>query len=315
MHLLIQVKTDKIAVLYFVKAYKKYFHSICSKLLCVCEKITSEKFPPSKNCKSVHLDNYYFFDIMKQNNSEFLILRLMGCDYMRIAICDDERALLDSFSTVIGQRYGESMEVFLCESAQELINVVKDKSFDMAFIDIVLPDMDGIKAAKVLCENNTDIKVVFITAYVLQYAEEIFLGLKPYGFIGKPIPDDKVYYYIDRLAAEKQRKANRLQITRGGIQHDILMSDIIYIESDKRLANIQCSDEIIAAYEKLDELEKRLDDRFVRCHQSYIINLEHVVRMNTESMVMKNGTEIKISRTRIAETRRCYFEYKGRSVL
>lgn len=234
---------------------------------------------------------------------------------MRIAICDDERALLESFSTIISQRYGKSMEVFLFENAQELIDASKDRHFDLAFIDIVLPDTDGIKTAKTLCENKSDTKVVFITAYVLKYAEEIFLGLKPYGFIGKPVPDDKIYYYIDRLSEEKQRESNRLQVTHGGIQHDILMSDIIYIESDKRVANIHCVSAIIAAYQKLDELEKRLDDRFVRCHQSYIINLEHVERMNTESMIMKDGTEIKISRTRVTETRRHYFEYKGRSVL
>ena len=234
---------------------------------------------------------------------------------MRIAICDDERALLESFSTIISQRYGESMEVFLFENAQELIDASKDRLFDLAFIDIVLPDTDGIKTAKTLCENKSDTKVVFITAYVLKYAEEIFLGLKPYGFIGKPVPDDKIYYYIDRLVMEKQREVNRLQVTHAGIRHDILMSDILYIESHKRLANIQCTADELAIYEKLDELERRLDDRFVRCHQSFIINLEHVSRMNTDSMIMKNGIEIKISRTRIAETRRRYFEYKGRSVL
>lgn len=234
---------------------------------------------------------------------------------MRIAVCDDERALLYTFSEIIGKKYRRSIELFLYESAHELLDASREQNFDLIFVDIVLPDMNGIRAAKELCSHSPQTKVVFLTAYIIEYAEEIFLGIKPYGFIGKPLPTDKVCYYINRLINEKQRENNRLQVMHAGIRHDILMSDIIYIESQGRLANIRRSSEVTAAYEKLDDIEKRLDDRFVRCHQSYIVNLEHVAEMKTSSMVMKNGVELKISRARTAETRQRYFEYKGRTVL
>lgn len=235
---------------------------------------------------------------------------------MRIAICDDEQITLDEFKNLFIEKNIED-DIAFFRNAQELLDSAKEKTFDMVFLDIALENDNGIEIAKKLCVITPAVKVVFITAYIFKYINEIFTGVQPYGFIAKPLDHGKIMYYIQRLRNSINRSMRTVVVTHNRQKTELLMADIIYIESIKRIAHICCTEQTasIDTYEKLDSLIKRLDEYFVRCHQSYIVNVKHITQLNSETLTLSNGKVITISRSHTAETKQKYLSYKGSDII
>ena len=89
------------------------------------------------------------------------------------------------------------------------------------------------------------------------------------------------------------------------------MNNIKYIESNKRIAIIHEVDIKRKIYAKLNELEEILPRQFVRCHQSYIINLEKVRELNAHEFVLNTGERIPVSQLKYKETKNSFLQYLG----
>ena len=231
---------------------------------------------------------------------------------MKIIICDDDMSFIEEIKNIILSKYDSEVEFTLCSSGREFSEKIAETCFDLAFDDIVLGQEDGIELVRQLSFSTP---VIFITAYVMKYAEEIFKGVVPYGFIGKPISADKLCYYIDRAKHDIQSKISVIKISASGREYELLQSDIIYIESDKRQIYIHSVSEDICIYDRLDNIEKQMDERFVRSHQSFIVNMDYVAKLEGDYFILDNGQKIKISRNHITDTRRKYFGFNGRKML
>jgi len=235
---------------------------------------------------------------------------------VKIAICDDDHAILSALKRMAEDH--PDVETMLFSSAEGLLTACGQERFDLFFLDIMLGSTNGIAVAEAVCSRQSDARVVFITAHILDFAEKIFTGVRPYGYIGKPLDSTKVDYYIRRAMREDTRAGRSLTVSRRGVEYSLPLSGIRCIESRGRQAFIRCGDEIVDVYERLDSLEQLLDERFVRCHQSFIVNLDYVTAMESDSFVMddaEKSTTVRISRNRLKDARQHYFEYKGRSVL
>lgn len=234
---------------------------------------------------------------------------------MKILICDDESLIAEDLRKMLTDRYTQDISVELCGSAEELKKKCAAEKFDIAFIDIVLDDGSGINAVSEICSEAPDMKYIFMTAHVREYAEDIFVGAKPYGYIGKPIIADKVYYYIDRLEKELRMASGVLRTGRGKQETELQFSNICRIESVKRKLYFTCVNGTVEVYDKMNTVEASLDERFIRCHQSYIVNADFIAEFGTDTLTMKDGTEISITRKYRRTARQRYFRYKGRNVL
>ena len=123
-----------------------------------------------------------------------------------------------------------------------------------------------------------------MTAYS-QYSEAIF-KTKPTYLLLKPIKKEQIKKSLERaLQEEKQNKSIKTFNIKGKI-FNIEVEKIKYIESNKRVVIIYEEDLKRRIYGKLDEIEEMLSSNFVRCHQSYIVNLEHVRELNTHEFVL-----------------------------
>lgn len=234
---------------------------------------------------------------------------------MRISVCDDDSAILDYFRELFKQECfsSDTVDCFTC--ATEQIEACRVNNYDLAFIDIEMPDQNGLDAARQVKSLCPDSEIVFITAYILEYVNDIFYGVRPYGFIAKPITDRRIKYYIEKRRGDMSEQTRTLTVSRAGQPIELRMSAIWCIESSGKKLSIRRSDDTVEVYEKLDSIEKRLDQRFLRCHKSFIVNMDYVVDFGGGTLVLKNGEAISISRTRMAEAKQKYFNYKGRVIL
>lgn len=236
---------------------------------------------------------------------------------MKIAICDDDIRIAEYISDKISE-YKPEYEIKIFSNSDSLIDFLSDKAnkMDLLFMDIVLNDENGIETAAKITEKHPDILTVFITAFADKFSEEIFLKIKPYGYIHKPVKDDILRHYLDSAKHDIEVKSRNLSVKIGLDSFDIPFTKIIYIESEKRLSHIYVEgfDNSHDTYAKLDEIQNNLDSRFIRCHKSYIVNADYIKAIEKDCFILKNGIKIPISKAMHSDARVSYFKAKGRDL-
>lgn len=172
-------------------------------------------------------------------------------------------------------------------------------------MDIVLKEENGIEVARELRLNGYDGNIIFWTAHK-EYVFEA-LDILPVHYIIKGSENGRMYTAFNH-ALEHISKST-LMIKGKDFIHRVEFQNIEYIESRNKYIIIHCTCGIIYTERcKLSDIEELLDSRFLRCHQSYIINMDEVKEINT-SFLMFSGNTVPIRRKDFAKIRNKFEEY------
>lgn len=234
---------------------------------------------------------------------------------MRIAVCDDDIKIAEYISDKISE-YTPECSVYTFSNPDSLTAFLSNNKTDLIFMDIVLDDKNGIDVAAKIAEKHPDVITVFITAFADKFSEEIFLKLKPYGYLHKPLKAEVLHHYLDSAKHDIEMRNRKLSVKIGVDVIDVPFEKIIYIESEKRLSHIFVDgcDKPYDTYAKLDDIQQKLDSGFIRCHKSYSVNTDYIKSIEKDCFVLKNGKEISISKAMHSEARVRYFKVKGREL-
>ena len=189
-----------------------------------------------------------------------------------------------------------------CQSAIEAMAVLDKEEVDAVFIDINMPDLNGLDFVRSLHHPPM---VVFTTAYQ-EYALEgykvdaIDYLLKPFGMGDVLRAADKVKRQYDllhtaRLSPMDEDDALFLKTEYKVVR--VLTSHIIYIEGMSEYLRIHLSDQPkpIVVLLSMKKMEERLGETdFMRIHKSFIINLHHIAEINRSRVVLDMEKEIPI---------------------
>lgn len=204
-----------------------------------------------------------------------------------IAVFDDEKIIVDYVGELIKENLDVNAKIYKYTKLEEFKGDCKKgilQKINAIYIDIKIDSLNGIEIAQKIQQENPKIKIIYMTAYS-QYSESIF-KTKPTYLLLKPIKKEQIKKSLERaLQEEKQNKSIKTFNIKGKI-FNIEVEKIKYIESNKRVVIIYEEDLKRRIYGKLDEIEEMLSSNFVRCHQSYIVNLEHVRELNTHEFVL-----------------------------
>lgn len=139
----------------------------------------------------------------------------------RVLVVDDYKMNLKVFSNLLKQ---SQMKICTAESGQECIHMIKEQTFDLIFLDHMMPDMDGIETLKVLREQNLckETPVIMLTANAMEGSKENYLKIGFDDFLSKPIlpesldemvikhlPKNKIIFGKDGSKAEKECREAR----------------------------------------------------------------------------------------------------------
>ncbi|GAB4194824.1 MAG: LytTR family DNA-binding domain-containing protein [Wenzhouxiangellaceae bacterium] len=228
---------------------------------------------------------------------------------IRVLIADDERLARASLIDLVGHRPGWHLSVEL-ENGSAFADKTLLPAFDVAFLDIRMPGLDGIEVARRIAGNQA--LVVFVTAYS-EYALPAF-GVDAFGFLVKPFSDQDFNHIAERieaqLALEKRAivlsgLARYLEISSSNGRELIQYRDIIWAQSDRNYLRIHTSAGLrvvrgnISTYFHDGEL-----DFLMRVHRSAILNLHHVssvvpVGASRWQAIMADGGRAPVSATRV----------------
>lgn len=218
-------------------------------------------------------------------------------DCMNMVICDDKPEICHDIEKYIKNNF--TCNVFICTNADNLLQTIaKNKgNIQAVILDIVLSaSTNGITVGTEIHKKYPDVKIIFLTGYDDIYYKQIFSNFQPFGFITKPVQYNILNFFLLKIQLEEQSRHKCLEFTADYKECKIPLNEIIYIQSRKRVCEIYVNHQVHRAYLKISELEKELNDNFIRCHQSYIVNSDFVVSADKTQLLLKNGDCIPVSR-------------------
>ena len=221
---------------------------------------------------------------------------------IRIAICDDEKHMSDHIrSMVLNFFRKKNREIILrmFSGGEELLSY--NGQIDILFLDIQMKDMDGMETARKLRADKFRGFLVFIT--VLKEMVFQSFEVQAYDYLVKPVDDKQFEKTMERLYASMQNASEGSLLVQKGYEGRIIREDeIVFCEIiDRKIYLNLASGEVVDYYERIENLETKLNNRFYRCHRSYLINLKHLKGYKNGTACMDNGKEIPVSRLRSKE--------------
>ncbi|KXA14124.1 MULTISPECIES: LytR/AlgR family response regulator transcription factor [Fusobacterium] len=195
---------------------------------------------------------------------------------MRCVIVDDEfpareelKYFISKFpGTELTQEFGDSLDAFdyLQEHAKEV---------DVLFLDINMPELNGLNLGKIIRKLNPAMKIIFVTAY-REYAVDAF-EIQAFDYLLKPYSEDRIEKLLSRLSVEKKQISNKVSISVGEKIMVFNTEDIIVVEADKKESRVYTTKECYLTKMKISDWEEQLpENQFYRCHRSYLVNLSKV---------------------------------------
>lgn len=232
---------------------------------------------------------------------------------LRIVICDDNAEIISCLQTWICARFSqESVKIFSFAAAKDLTDAVgQGLQADIAILDILLGEDNGILLAKQLFPSAAQTQVIFITGYV-EYCSAVYETEHIY-FLLKPLKEQAFHKAMDKAlrAWQDTRKGELLVQTKRSIQR-IPFPSIRYLESMGRKVRLYCQDEVVECYATLSVLANDLPGHFVSCHKSFLVNLDYVKKMEANQFVLTGNEEIPISQAKKGHAKRCFLDYVSR---
>lgn len=233
---------------------------------------------------------------------------------IKAAICDDEPAILDYLHKHISEEFkqrGVETQTKKFVSGKGFLNAHKVEPFDVVFLDIRMPDIDGFDVATELRKLSEKIHIIFITTEnTLVYDSFSF---QPFDFIPKTPPSEissdgstdflvrRISNVITRLLAQILTDVTVCLPLPYNQKITVNISDIQMIQSVRNYAEYVISErEPVRVRAKLDDIESGLDKRlFARPHKSFIINMDFIKDIDSRNMMvkLKDGMIIPISKT------------------
>lgn len=228
---------------------------------------------------------------------------------IRIAICDDEKIMCDTLQKNIAeilQNTSTTYSIDCYTNAEQFYTVCQQ--YHLLFLDIDMPNCNGVTLAKNIRKNQIHCEIIFVTIlkeYVLNAFE-----VEALDYIYKPIDTQRLQNALKRAIKKLQKQQQKfLLIQTKYITQNINISQIYYIEVINRKIYVHTQHDTIEYYSKLEQVQKQLDERFIKCHRSYIVNMDYFYQYQNNMITLQNGQTVPVSRLRQKELLYAMLQY------
>lgn len=243
----------------------------------------------------------------------------VGIFMLRIGLCDEEINSIQTNKELLEKILTEKkIEYVIYEfmNRKELFMYLQKEIYDLdlLFLEVIIGQDNGIDIAKDMVKMYCRTSIVFLTKY-MQYCSKVyevehsFFVLKKDLEVYMPIILEKELHHKDNL------KRERIVVPVKGHKIILMPIDILYLERDKRSTQAVCISETVTTSSDLLKLQQQLNGgNFVRCHNSYIVNLVYVKEFCRNEMILSNGKNIPISRKYLNDVRRAFARWLGEAL-
>lgn len=224
---------------------------------------------------------------------------------IRIALVDDNKEFLELTFHLLQESFLQNERLCEIETFNDpvaLMYEIEERDFyDICFLDIEMPQMNGIELAKKIRERKRRTIIVFLTAH----PEFVRTGyeVKALDYLFKERIDKELPNLMGRLLAEVDEREKRIYIIETNSKLEkIYYEEIIYVYKSGQYAKFVLQDKELQDRKALKEVLEKLNSKeFIAVERGFIVNIEHIRKVDSRDVEMTDGTVIRVSRERIGE--------------
>ena len=236
------------------------------------------------------------------------------------AICEDEKDIAHYIEKTLASSFdklGMQVAFDVFDNGNKLLRMIEEHyHYDIVFMDIEMPEMDGISICRKIRKINTETLVIFIS----NKDDLVFstFEVQPFRFIRKSHYDALLPGLTLALQTELlNRQPCSIQIVESGSK-DIFSFDtsqITYIEAQAKNCCIHTTTGEHVIKTKLMDIEQMLNDMyFIKPHRSYLINSKYISTIKKNEVELSDGSVVPISRGHLDEIKKEFLNYTNRSL-
>lgn len=219
---------------------------------------------------------------------------------IRIALVDDDSLICDLLHNYLIDyevKYNFEFEksVFMsCESL--LLSIEEQKNYDLIFLDIEFPKMNGIDLSHVIRDllNDSRTQIIFISSKE-SYAMQLF-KVQPFDFIVKPFGRKQIFQCISKYIKQYVNSNMFFTYSLDKIKHKIAVGEIMYIQSKGKKLNLYTINDVISCYYKFsDAIESEMKNSMIVIKRGTAVNIHHIIETDFETVILTGGIRLKIS--------------------
>lgn len=229
-----------------------------------------------------------------------------------VAIVEDNHTEAENLYSLLkqyGDEVGTEIKITKFENGFKFLDGYK-AIYDVVFLDIEMPEMDGMSCARKLREFDQSIYIVFVTN-VAKYAIQGY-EVNALDYFLKPARYHDIKMRMETVRRQKNISDFSIVIPFQGGMKKLSVNEIVYVESQAHDITFHTeSEDFVNRGATLKQYEKALTDHgFFRCNTCYIVNLKYCTAVN-ENMVRCGNEELQISRARKKEFMRAILRSFG----
>jgi len=251
----------------------------------------------------------------------------MSAEQLTILAVDDEQTPLQDLARLL-RSFAGVHEVECAFGGHDALLKVSSQAYDAIFLDVRMPDLDGVELGRVLRRFASPPQLVFVSAY--DSAAVDAFELRALDYLRKPVSRRRLEEALERVAAaveaaEDQPDVNgrrarpagsgesemvAVSAARGGSTRLISRGSILFVQSHGDFVRIVTDDGRYLLRNTLNDIERRWESfDFVRVHRQYVANLARAVELRpllggTAELAFGDGQVIPVARRHVADLSR-----------
>lgn len=234
---------------------------------------------------------------------------------IKVAFCDDDESVLSGLEGLLNQYCTKHNQEVQCaaffNSLELLAEIEKGVRYDILFLDIILPNENGISIAKEIRQYDSVIKIIFLTSSS-EFAVQSYT-VNAYFYQMKPIREEEFFSLMDSVITEckKEQQCSLILRCKNGITR-IDLNRLEYCEVFGRTLLFHMENgNALEGTGSMDKLYKHLlqYENFIRPHRAYVVNMKYIRNISGKTITMENLAEIPIPHGKYSEIKNIYLAY------
>lgn len=231
---------------------------------------------------------------------------------MRIAICDDNKSDIDGiYGVLLNDLTVCSVgDIFVFDSGEKLLDAIEKDYFDIVFLDVDMPGINGIETGTVIYNKSPDTFIIFVTNYP-QYAIDAY-DCHAFHYLLKPVDKMRMRKVVDEILQKLRERHKYVNIKIKTETIRIPISEIYYVEYCRRHVIYHLKDRKHETVGKFSDVYDELKDfGFYQIHQGYIVNMEKILYFDKFTVFLEDGRSVIMSTRKRTEVIMAYAKYIG----
>lgn len=230
---------------------------------------------------------------------------------IQIGFCDDNALELERIQRLLHNchPFEEQYEISVFANGQDLLDS-PCRPFDLLFLDVQMPGMDGYETARRIRETDLHTVLVFLTG-VAAPTVEVF-QVTPFRYLMKQMDDATICRELEAIFAEVTRKTRFLTIRSGNDLVRLNVASILYLTIAGREVELVTDQGRQTVRAKMAQLYSQLAPHgFGYAHKSYLVNFNRILSVTGSSVIMDNGDILPISQPKSKSFKQEFIRFAG----